>query len=170
MDDAEGVRVGQGQAGLQDEIHCLLDGGGPAFLEPCGQVPAFEVLHDEVRGAARQSAHVVDAHHMLAGDPCSGPCLTGETRDGLGVCHHLGEQDLDGDSRLEIDVPCCDDGPHAPHAEEAFDLVLAGEDLPGDDAQLRLPDRQRAASSLRARAREPALIMGVKAPATQWFG
>ncbi len=50
------VRVGDGLAGLQDEVDRLLDGQRAALLQPTPQVAALEVLHDHVRGAVVELA------------------------------------------------------------------------------------------------------------------
>ena len=54
--DAEGVGLGDGLAGLEDEVDGQLGGERPALLEPRGEVPAVEVLHHHVGDAVLQSS------------------------------------------------------------------------------------------------------------------
>ena len=73
--------------------------------------------------------HVGDARDVLALDPRGGPGLADEAADRLGVGERLGEQELEGDPLVELDVAGRDDDPHAAGAEHALDAVLAGDDV-----------------------------------------
>ena len=89
VDDAERVRVGDGDAGLEHELDRLLERERAALLEHGGEVAPLEVLHHHVRSAGLERADVEDAGHVLARDLHRGPGLAGEAGDDLRASEHL---------------------------------------------------------------------------------
>ena len=79
VDDPERVRVGDGLAGLKDEVDGQLDGQGAPLLDPRREVAALEVLHDDVRRAVLQRADVEHASDVLALDLHGGSRLAQRT-------------------------------------------------------------------------------------------
>jgi hypothetical protein len=89
----------------------------------------LEVLHDHVRRAVLERAHVDHARDVLALDLHRRPRLAREAGDRLGVAERLGQEELERDLLVELDVVRGDDDPHPADAEDALDAVLAGEDV-----------------------------------------
>ena len=72
---------------------------------------------------------VDDARDVLALDLHRRARLAREARDGLGVAERLGQEELERDLLVELDVVRGDDDAHAAGAEDALDAVLAREDV-----------------------------------------
>lgn len=130
MDDPERVRLADRLAGLEHELDRLLDGERAPLLEPRGQIAAVEVLHHHVRRAALELADVADARDVLALDLHRRPRLALEAPHRLGVGEHLGQEKLQRDLLVELEVMRLHDDPHAADAEHLVDTVLSGENLP----------------------------------------
>ena len=112
--DAERVRLGDGLARLQHELGGLLHRQRAALARarPTRSRPC-EVLHDHVRSAVVERAHVDDARHVLALDLHRRARLALEAGDGVAVLQHLGQQELDRHPLVELQVMGGDDDAHA---------------------------------------------------------
>ena len=88
---------------------------------------ADEQLHDHVRPPVVGHAVVEDLDGVLALDGRGGAGLGDEARARLLALGVLRVDELDGDARAEARVPPLPDRAHAAAADEAQDLVLAGD-------------------------------------------
>ena len=70
------------------------------------------------------------ARDVLALDLHRRPGLADETGHGFGAPERLGEQELDGHPLVELQVVRRDDDPHAAHAQDPFDPILARQNIP----------------------------------------
>ena len=129
VNDALGVRFGQGFQRFDD----VVDGFGhrqcAVRLEHLLEVEAFEVLHDHERAAVRESPHVQHAHDVLALHARGGAGLTREALDDLRVLGGFREEKLDGNALIEMDVRGGHHEAHAALSEHALDAVLVRENL-----------------------------------------
>ena len=129
MDDAERVRLGDGLARLEHVVDRARHVERALFVDRLREVGALEVLHHHEGRAALERADIEHAGDVLALQLDGGPGLAREPADDLGVLEGIGEQELEGDELLELEVLGRDDQPHAALAEDVLDPVLAGEDV-----------------------------------------
>ena len=131
MNHSEGVRFGKRLGGLEQVIDRQLERDAPLLFEQLLEVLPLQVLHDHVRSAARQRGHVENAHHVFASNLDRRSPLAEKPCNERRIVRELGEQELDRDSLLELQVHCCEDDPHPPLAEHALDAVLLREHVIG---------------------------------------
>ena len=127
MDDAERVGLGDRDARLQDVIGHPLHRHRSVGLEHRRQIAALQQLHHDVRRPAVERADVGDPADVLAAQLGRGPGLAKEALDGVGVVDQIGEQELERDRLLQVDVGGADDHTHPATADHAIDAVLARE-------------------------------------------
>ncbi len=89
---------------------------------------AEQQLHDHVGPAVVGDPVVVDLDGVLALDGGGGAGLGDEARAGLLALDVLEVDELDRDARAEARVLALPDGAHSAAADEAHDLVLAGDE------------------------------------------
>ena len=99
-------------ARLEDEVDRLLDGHRAPRLEPRREVAPLEVLHDHVRRAVLELPHVGHARDVLALDLDRRARLAEEARDGLALRSACGQEELERDPLVELEVVRRDDDPH----------------------------------------------------------
>ena len=93
------------------------------------EVVALEVLHDHVRRAVLERADVEHARDVLALELAAAAAPRGRSaRATSGFCSAVGQEELDRDALLELEVRRRDDDAHAALPEDALDAVLADED------------------------------------------
>ena len=114
---------------LEDVRHGLRSGERPVAPEDALEVLAIEVFHHDVRRAVRERADVRDARHVLAVDLRGRARLAREARGEVGLGGAGGEEELESDALLELEVRRGDDDPHASHPEQALDAVLPRDDV-----------------------------------------
>ncbi len=139
MDDAERVRLGDRVARLEDEVDRLLDAATApvALSQPARSPPSRYSM--TMYGAPFSSVPTsMHARDVLALDLDRGARLAREAGDGLGVAERLGQEELEGDLLVELDVVRRDDDAHAAHAEHPLDAVLAGQNVALAYARCRL--------------------------------
>ena len=90
MHDTEPMRVGNGLAGLQHELHRLLDWKRPVLLQPRAQIAAIQVFHYHIGSAIFERTNIDNASHMLALDLDRRACFARETPHYLGVAKYFG--------------------------------------------------------------------------------
>ena len=79
MNDPALVRSPDPVASLPDKRRGLVRGQRPMFTQPLGQIASGQVLHDDVRLAARQQVDVVNLDHVGALDARGRFCFAQET-------------------------------------------------------------------------------------------
>jgi hypothetical protein len=128
VNDAEGVRLRDRLAGLEQVVHRVRDGQGAALPHDPREVVAVQVLHDHVRGACRELTNIQHTGDVIALQAYGRPGLA------LEALHRLGargaQEELDGDPLPQAEVLGRHDHTHAAAAEDALDAVLTGKDLP----------------------------------------
>ncbi len=100
MNDPRGVRGLEGAQRLEREM----DGAGgrnerPLARNELPEVAALQVLHDEIRRAARQAPHVVDLHDVVAVDLRRGDAFVDESLDGALQRQHGAAHEFERDGR-----------------------------------------------------------------------
>ena len=136
VDDAERVRVRDGLAGLEDEVDRLLDRQEATLLEPRREVESLEVVHHDVGTAVLQLPHVGHAGHVLSLDLGRRPGLLEKAADEDGLLEGLGQQELQRDPLVELEVMRGDDDAHPARPQDALDTVLARQHHAGPNAAL----------------------------------
>ncbi len=129
VNDAQRVRLGDGLAGLENELNGLFGRHHTALLEPGREVAALQVLHDHVRSTVLKVPNVDHTRDVLALDLDRGPGFPRETRHGFGVPEGLGQEELQRDFLVEMDVMSGDDHAHAADSKNTLDAIFAGEDI-----------------------------------------
>ena len=104
-------------------------GSAPRCLSHAAEIPAFQILHHDVRRAVRKRADIDDSRDVLALDLHRGPRFPSEAGHGLAVVECLRQEKLQRHFLVELHVMRGDDHAHAPGAENSFDPVFAGEDV-----------------------------------------
>src|SRR5262249_24887179 len=132
VDDAEGVGLGERLAGLEDPGRRGADGERTLSPQDRGEVIALEELHDDERRAGLERDDVEHARAVRALELRRRHRLADEAGAHLGVLQRLGEDELDGDALLEVEVGGFDDAAHAALAEDALDAILADEYVTDD--------------------------------------
>ena len=102
-------------------------GSGPSAADQVGEAAALDVLHHDEVGAVLL-APVVDADDVGVVEVGGGLGLAPEPGHEVGVVGVLGEQDLDRDRPVELQVAGEEHLGHAALAEAAVQLVAAVED------------------------------------------
>src|SRR5258708_39565773 len=104
MNDPQRMRLGDGDARLQNEVDGLLDRHRAALAHPRPEVSTLEKLHDHVWGAVGQGPHVEHASDVLAGDldGCAG--LPRKAGYRFLILHHGWKKEFDGDCGVELQV------------------------------------------------------------------
>ena len=127
VDDPRVVRALQGAAHVADDPRRLAQRDRPQSLDSLVERLAQQELHDHVRSPVVGDAVVEDLDGVLALDRRRRarfghePCASFFALDVLGV------DELDGDTRPEAGVPPLPHRAHAAAADQAKDLVLAGD-------------------------------------------
>src|SRR5437867_3193776 len=98
--------------------------------EARGEIPAFEILHHEIRGARIELADIHDTHDVLALDLHRCARFTREPLRRRRIVRELGVEELDGNPLVEPKMHRSDDDAHPTRAEHALDTKLAGDHLP----------------------------------------
>ena len=129
MDDARVVRLGERLHRLQQVADRLVDRQARLAEQPLGEILAVEVLHHHVGRAVFQRADVAHLRDVIALDAGCSLRLALEAGDVLRILGGFDEQELDRHHLVQARVPSGHDAPHATHAEHAFDLVLAHDDI-----------------------------------------
>ena len=143
MDDPRGVDLAEALASLHRVLDGLRDRKQRGGLQERIEVLALEVLHDEIRRAALERAHVRDASDVFALDPRSRAGLAEKAADGFGARRRMGApHELQRHPLLELKVSRDDDPAHTALAEQAIDPVLAGEHRSGRE-RYRVGARRR---------------------------
>jgi hypothetical protein len=120
VQDAEGVRLVQALARLDDDGQRGTRAEAPLAVEPRGEAFPLEQLHDHVRGTVAHLAVIEGAHDVGAVDLGRGHGLAVQTRRQGGL--PLGERridELDGNLALEPLVARRPHRAHAPAAQHA---------------------------------------------------
>ena len=119
-------------------------------LQQLTEVAALEVLHDEVRRAARQAPDVEDLHDVVAVYLRSGDAFVDEPLDGARERQDRAAHELERDRRAPQQVGRLGDRAHTAFPQEMLDPVLAVEHF----TRLRI-GRVRTERGLHARGCEP---------------
>ena len=135
MHAANRMRLREALAGLRDIPNGIEDRKRTRALEDSAKIGAFEVLHDDERGAIVSPPDIEDARDMPAAKPNSGASFAEEPLDPLRVAKRGGEHELDGPELLELDMPSGEDDAHGPLAEGALDAIFAGEEVTGAEGR-----------------------------------
>jgi hypothetical protein len=123
--DARAVRVRDGLEGLQREVDGPVDGEEADASEQALEVLALEQLHDDVGLATLERADVHDARDVLALEAGDGAGLAHEALDGLLVPEQVRGEHLHRHVEMEERVVGGNDRAHRTLTEDAFDAVLA---------------------------------------------
>jgi hypothetical protein len=99
------------------------------LLKPRRQITAIQELHDHVGGTVLERPHVEHARDMLALDLDGGPRFPSKPADHVGVSQHGGQEELDRNLLVELQMGRSHDHAHAADAQNALDAVLPREDL-----------------------------------------
>ena len=166
MNDAEDVGLGERFACLQHEIDRLLDRQRPVFLQPVGEIGAFEVLHDDVRSAVFELSYVRHPRDVLAFDLHRRLCFSAEAGHRVAIFERVGKEELQGDLLIELKVMGGHHDSHSPFAENPIDTVLAREHLAAADVAMALlrhepGARSRSRSTARPTAAERSPARGI---------
>jgi hypothetical protein len=138
MHDAKRVGLHHGLAGLEQVPDCILDWQRAVLLELRREVMALQVLHDHEGRSVLEPAHVDDSGHVLAVDLGRSPGFAGEALHDLGHRPRVGEQALDRDALVEVDVARRNDDAHTPGTQHLLDPIFAGENIAFAQARRRL--------------------------------
>ena len=122
--DALRVRLPEGAQDLAGESDGVARGQGTTASDEGLEAVPLDVFHREELDAFG-FAQVVDAHHVLVGDAAREDELLLQAQDGVGVA--FGAQGLEGDDLVELAIAGLVDAAHASFAQDAQDLVPAGE-------------------------------------------
>ena len=123
--DAERVRLGEGEAGVEDGLHGVVGGERPAGLEHALEVLSFEVLHDHEGLAGVERADVEHPGDVLALDDRRRARLTLEPLGDIRVGRDLAAQELERDGLIEHEVRGGEHHAHAAFPELSLEPVLA---------------------------------------------
>ena len=127
VDDARVVRALQGAADVPDDPRRLLQRERAEALDALVERLADEELHDHVGPPVVGHAVIEDLDRVLALDRRRGAGLGHEARARLLALDVLRIDELDRDASAQAAVAALPDRPHAAPADEAQDLVLAGD-------------------------------------------
>ena len=131
MDDPRRVDLSEALASLHRVLDDLGDRQRGRRLQERVEVATLEVLHDEIRRAALERAHVRDACDVLALDARGRASLAEEATDRLRARRGVrAAHELERHALLELQVRRDDHPAHAAFAEQPVNPVLAGEDRP----------------------------------------
>src|SRR5580658_2951403 len=148
MDDAGGVGLGDCVACLKNKRNGGVGRHGPALLEDPSEVVAVQELHDHVRGARVELAHVDHAGDVITLEPHGGTSFTKKSLDRVLVAKGVLPYELDGHELVELLVSRRHHDAHPSNAEDPLDTVFSGE-------QIALPDggHSQILNTSRARSR-----------------
>ena len=146
VNDAGGVRLGDCDASLQDEVDGALDGKGAVDAQLGLEVAASQELHDHVRPAALVGVHVEHLHDVRTADARARASFALESLDRIGQGEDLLPQELDRDALAQAQVLGLEDEAHASLAERTKQSVLAADDVAGGRDPRRCPLHRRLSS------------------------
>jgi hypothetical protein len=135
VNDAERVRLCERLARLHHVLHGLLDRERPASAEDLLQVLALEILHHHVRRPLVDT-DVENVRHVVVLNLGGGARLARETADNVCLREVLGEEKLDRDRSLELQVRRGDDEPHTAAAKRMGQGILPRDDRTLPEAAL----------------------------------
>jgi len=109
VDEADRVRLVKTDAALHEQRERVTDRERPVALDPLREVLAFEELHDHVRRAFVEAAHIGHAGCVLALESRRRLRFALEARDDLRRLARLAPHRRDGDTVAELHVRRRDD-------------------------------------------------------------
>ena len=121
---------------LEQVVDGLGDGQGAARFELLLEVASVEIFHHHEGRAVVGRAHVDDPADVLPRQLGQHSRLAGEARHQLVALHRFGQEELDGDELLELQVRRRNDDAHRTFAEDPLDAVLAGEGFADGDGRV----------------------------------
>ncbi|MEZ4296707.1 MAG: hypothetical protein R3B70_17195 [Polyangiaceae bacterium] len=126
VDEAKGVRFGEGAADLGDDAGGAIGLDAALHREELAEVGALDELHREVDEAA---VHAVrdDLHRVRVVDAAHDGGLAAEAGEHAGLAHAAGVHDLHGEIAARLGVAGAEHGAHGALAEALGDLQGAFE-------------------------------------------
>jgi hypothetical protein len=131
MDDPEGVRLGDGLAGLEHVPDGFLARQRAARSDEGREIPSLEVLHHDERRAVLERADVEDPRNVLAFELGRCARLARESCDESGALEHLRKEKLESDRAIEKDLRGGDHDAHTTGAERPLDAVFPAHEVSG---------------------------------------
>ncbi len=108
-----------------------------------GQIGTIEKLHDHVRRARLERADVGHLRHVLALQANRRLRFAEESLDCFLALERAGQEELERDLLLELNVRRRDDDTHATDAEDRVHAVLPGEDVTYGDGKVCIGGRRQ---------------------------
>ncbi len=137
MNHAEGVRLRERVASLQDDFGCLRHRESACSKEPCREIVSLEVLHDDVRSSVVERTDVEHPGNVFAPQAHGRARLTKEASDRVGLLERGRKHELEGHALAKGDMRGRNDDAHPSDSEDSIDAELPRQHLPDLDGAVR---------------------------------